>query len=331
MFGTQNTTRTNLCTDGHSINATINGNVEYVRLTRSPLTDDSYWRELWVRGTSSGKTTLDFFMTNQTDRNPKEYRLFLQTSTSKWTPDVTVWHIHKQSELVEDISIERQRMDSELKTLMHLVAGETYRHELYHIKTGETLELGELKADADLNKFFLPELGIVSQGEVWLVNHVRASNYTSLIVNISKITPSNINLHVYDLISTDTWYNHTGVTHIEQVIPIMANRTYYVTGYSTNSPESAVLTFFSPRQSIGIKALGGFSELGLVFGVPIANLFILSLASVALIRNTYIFFIILGAALGLLGLIGILSIDNWAWGIITVIIAIGVMMGRKSS
>ncbi len=237
MFGTQNTTRTNLCTDGHSINATINGNVEYVRLTRSPLTDDGYWRELWVRGPSSGKTTLDFFMTNQTDRNPKEYRLFLQTSTSKWTPDVTVWHIHKQSELVEDISIERQRMDSELKTLMHLVAGETYRHELYHIKTGETLELGELKADADLNKFFLPELGIVSQGEVWLVNHVRASNYTSLIVNISKITPSNINLHVYDLISTDTWYNHTGVTHIEQVIPIMANRTYYVTGYSTKSRE----------------------------------------------------------------------------------------------
>ena len=333
VFGSQNITRTNLCTEGHKINATINGGIEYVRLTRSPLTDDSYWRELWTTNQFSGKVTLNFFMVNQTERNLKEYRLFLQTSTSKWTPDATIWNIRKQSELGEDINIERQRMDSELKTLMHLVTGETYKHELYHTVTGETLALGELKTDDTLilDKYFLPELGIVSQGEVWLVNHVRASDYTSLIVNISKITPSNINLHVYDLISTDTWYNHTGVTHIEQVIPIMANRTYYVTGYSTNSPESAVLTFFSPRQSIGIKALGGFSELGLVFGVPIANLFILSLASVALIRNTYIFFIILGAALGLLGLIGMLSIDNWAWGVITVIIAIGVMMGRKSS
>ena len=326
VFGSQNITRTNLCTDGHKINATINGGIEYVRLTRSPLTDDSYWRELWTTNQFSGKVTLNFFMVNQTERNLNEYRLFLQTSTSKWTPDATIWNIHKQSELGEDISIERQRMDSELKTLMHLVTGETYKHELYHTETGEILELGELKADDILGKYFLPELGIVSQGEVWLVNHVRASDYTSLMVSITKITPSDINLHVYDLISTDTWYNHTGVTHIEQVIPIMANRTYYVTGYSTNSPESAVLTFFSPRQSIGINALGGFSELGMVFGVPIANLFILSLASVALIRNTYIFFIILGAALGLLGLIGILSIDNWAWGIITVVIAIGVMM-----
>lgn len=331
VFGSLNVTRANLCVvAGHNINATINGDAQYIRLTRSPLTLDQYWREWRAPDPTNPAQIANFYMANETERDVQTYRLFLQTSQSKWKPAVTEWHVHKVSELASDITIEDQLMDAEFKIIPHLVNGERYKLELHHKTTGETLILGDLNADAILDKFFIPELGISTQGEVWLIQQTRNQAYDQLIINVTRATtPFTLNLHIYDLISTSTWYNYTSVNRIDAAIPVLANRTYYVAGYSHNSPDSAQFNFFNARQNIGISNFAVFNDLGTVFGINPVNIFPLLVAAIAVIRNTYAFSLILGAAIGFMSLLGIITINNWEWGVYGVLIAVGLFMGRK--
>jgi len=124
-----------------------------------------------------------------------------------------------------------------------------------------------------------------------------------------------------------TWKNFTNIYYYYSTVTMSSTQTVYYKCYNSN----LLFQSFIPVNGTG-ALVGGFESLdgviGNWMGVPIATLFILFLASMATKTNSTITTIAIMIAIGIMGGIGLFTMDAGLWALIMIMGTLGIVSAK---
>lgn len=252
--------------------------------------------------------------------------------------DPTVYNI---ATIYKGKTVDSVNFDSSGQAQQRLLYGQCYTMSVTEINTGNSVQSGNVCAGDDTSKTIsLTGVTIPSDwlGQTW--SHAVTRNFTNptnntVLFSVQKsVNPYNASIYVTNNVDTShatisQWFNFTNasgisIANVTSGVSVNSNQTLWFTVY-----ENGVVVVHDISSGQGFNFGGTFTNLGLLYGLPVAMIFPILVAVVFPKSYAYFGLIVVGAVIGIMQFFGFLNLGNFAWPMAFGLIGIGVVMGVK--
>jgi len=147
---------------------------------------------------------------------------------------------------------------------------------------------------------------------------------------IMDATPFDVSCLYADLSGTQKWFNQTNIDTYYSLYTNSTSSKIYIDCYS----DDVLLFSESLTNDETLYGLNSLKNLDVIFGdfagVSLPLLFVIFVASIFTAKNAHMGILIIGITIGIMVALGLLSIDPLMWGLIVLLVILGLFAGKKS-
>ncbi len=156
-------------------------------------------------------------------------------------------------------------------------------------------------------------------------------NSNSFSLHLKKESPQyGISCQYADLTNGTTWYNQT-TSDVYSLKVNTGSYKVYVDCWNADGTKISSSVYQNDSSQYGFSSLDNLGSIfGKFAGVSIPLLFVIFVGAIFTAKNAHMGVLVLGGTIGIMGVLGFLTVEPLMWGLIVLLIILGLFTGKKS-